>query len=357
MTVSASERCNVLIVMGDGRYGSMLERFLCQMHTREFDTIVGLVDARFKEFAKPTPQLRPSSQEGDEPPARHQLPDSCKVEYIDFESFYSGSAEEVDGVFRRYAIDWLCLVPFGDTFRRPDHVECFLKSFKENRGRNVLLLSSVGAESPRVPVSDLRACEDKVRTHFPTMNCTLRMQVALEDCDYFGEAVRKEKTWILPCGDGSFAPVAFRGDVVFAAAVIMTPKTIDGKHADQVFTLTGPDAINGITLAQMTSATFGEPDVKFAVVSSEDAKKTMEREIENRKRRKQETGKTASSMGGIDIEYTSAFECDIIINRFEMARDHQLQLVTTHVRDLTGHEPVTVPAYLRSHEDSFRGEK
>lgn len=376
---SPEEKCNVLIVMGDGRYGSMLERFLCEMHLRNFNRVVGLVDARYREA--------PSACD-----THPELPEDCQVEYLDMASVYAGNDEELSRVLRDNAVDWLCLVPFGNSFHRPEEVLAVLQCYKKNRGRNVLLLSSVGAEGDKFPVADLKACEDNVRTQFPTMNCVLRTHVLLEDLDFFSRPVRHSKTWRLATGDGSFAPVSFKEDVVLACSAIMTPKTIDAAHRDQIYTLTGDMAVNGISLAQMTGVAFDERDVRFAPISIEEARGIIDSEIEKSKKgrrrrrgsdvggwltrltsrfsskyaagggkhhREEEKGEVDDGaergVGGIDTEYTSEIERDMILNRCELVQAHQLNIVTTHVRDLTGRPPVTVPAYLRSNEGSFKG--
>lgn len=195
------DKCNLLIVFGDGRWGASFHRHLCEKHSRDFDQIVGVVDAKYQQRAKT------------DSPA-HLEEGTCKIEYVDFDRL-SGNNEDLNRLIQEYRINWLCLAPFGDTFHDPQRVRFVLENFKKNRGKNVLMISSAGCESEKVPINDLKHSENEVRVQFPTKNCILRTQILLEDLDYFAHDVKMEKTWKLPTGDGSFVPVSLQQDVTF----------------------------------------------------------------------------------------------------------------------------------------------
>lgn len=391
------DKCNVLIVFGDGRWGASLHRYLCQKHSRDFDQIVGVVDSKYQERVK---EYSANLEEG-----------TCKIEYVDFDHL-SGNSEDLNRLIQEYRINWLCLAPFGETFHDPERVQFVLENFKKNRGKNVLMISSAGCESEKVPVNDLKHCENAVRVQFPTKNCILRTQILLEDLDYFARDVRKEKTWKLPTGDGSFVPVCLKEDVTFAAAVIMKSKDIEGRFSDNIFNLTGSALVNGITLAELTETAFDQRHFKFANITVDEARELIEHQRGKKQKRKlsseyspkyeqkavagednikgcsrgqkgnlvsewmghaknlfvgssssssdahpEEKGVSGGSIFQVGLGWLSVIERDIILNRFELVREGVMAFRTDHVQAITGHDPIAVTAYLRSHKDSFKGEE
>ena len=129
-----------------------------------------------------------------------------------------------------------------------------------------------------------------------------------------------------PAGDGRVAWIS-RDDLADAAAAVLTAG--DEEHHGRTYDVTGPEALTLAETAQALSIVTGR-NVRYE-------KETLE-----------EARASRSPSGAPD------WEIEGWVTSYAAIATGEMDVVSTAVRDLTGHEPLSLPEYLRRHPESYR---
>ena len=126
-----------------------------------------------------------------------------------------------------------------------------------------------------------------------------------------------------PAGDGRLSAI-LRDDVAAAAAAALTSGGHDGRSYD----LTGPESFTLAEAAARMSRLTGKA-IRFQDESDEEAFASRQR------------------FGAPDFEVRGW------VSSYQAIRDGSLQAVSPHVRELTGHEPVSLDQYLKARPEAL----
>jgi uncharacterized protein YbjT (DUF2867 family) len=128
-----------------------------------------------------------------------------------------------------------------------------------------------------------------------------------------------------PTGEGKHSVIDVRDIADAAAAVLLNP----APHAGKAYTLTGPAAYSNAEIAALISAATGKP-LKFVDIPEAAARDSMRQ----------------SGTPDKIIEWLLSLSLAI--------KTGLASMVTTHVRDLTGHAPRTLEAFVAQNAGAWR---
>lgn len=129
-----------------------------------------------------------------------------------------------------------------------------------------------------------------------------------------------------PAGDGRLAPVS-RDDLADVAAVVLTE---EGRHDGKTYDVTGPEGITLYDAAEQLSLVTGRK-VSYHEETLEEARAS-----------RAPSGAPDWEIEGWVTSYAAAVAAG------------ELDVVSETVARLTGHEPQTLPEFLRQHPESYR---
>jgi len=128
----------------------------------------------------------------------------------------------------------------------------------------------------------------------------------------------------LPTADGKFAPIDVN-DIGKAASSILVDSS---KHHNRVYTLTGPEAVDGFGIAATLSVIFGR-EIKYRNISKDDARKILQ------------------SQNVPEIEIRS------LLSYYELVQNNMAADVTDDFMQLTGRPPKSMRQFCEAHKSEF----
>jgi len=140
---------------------------------------------------------------------------------------------------------------------------------------------------------------------------------------YEAESIRAEGAFYLPAGEAKINHIDVRDIARVAARALTAPG-----HAGKAYNLSGPKAISYTEAAAILSETLGKP-VRYVAVSDDAAKSAM-------------------IAGGAPELYA-----DYLIELYQYFRAGGAAGVSSVVKDVTGHDPMTFEQFARDYAEAF----
>lgn len=329
-----------MFVFGDGRHGHELVKSICRYMEKEHrcaKCFVAVVDRSFeKEMKDITTKY-------------------CAIEAIEMRKLKQ-SPEELERAMKKHNTDWLVVQPCGDSFSGQEEVKTVLECYKKYGGQNIILNSIAKCdECDDQPMKNCHMAEQMVKQYFPKTHVILRKQLALMDLDFFADAVKEQRKWMLPTGQANFAPVSNKRDLACCMGHIVKEQRMDQKYAGQTFTLTNSEKVNGERLAQMTGSAFNE-EIGFQNISIDECRKILDRYVGGGERHKRED-EDDQQQGRRQLRrrLLNRAERDMLLSVFKMVANNKYDFTTEDVKKITGKDPMTIEDYLRKREGHLRG--
>jgi uncharacterized protein YbjT (DUF2867 family) len=141
---------------------------------------------------------------------------------------------------------------------------------------------------------------------------------------YYGDAIRRDGAFYLPCGDAREAFVDVR-DIARVAATVMTERGHEGKAYD----LLGPEALTYSDAAAKLSAATGRT-IRYVDIP----------EIEFRK-----------AMTGLGVPEESV---DRLVDLYRFIRGGTAPARSTAIRDATGRDPTSFDQFARDYAEAWK---
>jgi len=326
-----------MFIFGDGRHGHELVKSVCRYMEKKHrcaKCFVAVVDRSFEKEMKDISTKY------------------CAIEAIEMRKLKQ-SPEELERAMKKHSVDWLVMQPSGDSFSNLEEVKTVLECYKKHGGQNVIMNSVAKCDKCEDhPLKDCHMAEQMVKQHFPKTHVILRVQLPLMDLDFFADAVREQRKWMLPTGQANFAPVSTKRDLACCMGHIVKEQRMEQKYAGQTFTLTNREKVNGERLAQMTGSAFNE-DVGFQNISIEECRKILDRYLGGGG----EGGDEDQQQGRRQLRrrLLNRAERDMLLAVFKMICNGQYDFTTEDVKKITGMDPMGIEEYLRKREGHLRG--
>ncbi|CAG8484256.1 6419_t:CDS:2 [Paraglomus brasilianum] len=241
---------------------------------------------------------------------------------------------------------------------RVDKAEALCDAIKHAEVNNVALMSTLGTIDSDCPTfTDYEHIENAVK------NCTddwviLRLAFIQQLFYYWKKSVQEHSMLSFSIHpDSRFSPIhlddvmdsfreiAFRGDV---------PRDIDAKHRHKIYTLTGPEAIDGFILADIISEAIDHRwFVRFMETSREQVERYL-RSLGGKRDRNNMYPEGRKERNYPPPPPPNEVCIDSICDHFDYTRAGKSDYITGDVLRITGKPPVRAVWYFKENVDDFR---
>jgi len=234
--------------------------------------------------------------------------------------------------------DWVVVCPEmrGDRDSMEMRMQRIMDAATQSKVGGIIIISSVGASSKYECLSMFSTIEKNLLSRANGIQCViLRGSMLFRELLFFAPMVRKNKELCLPMTlNDRFAPINIfdMGDATIAI--------FQGNSFEKVYTLTGPTALTGGTMAEELAAAIGS-QIRFKEMTITDFEGMMKDAPEEPRDCKWP-------------EKPTKIHACWMIDHFRLVRDGKLNMISSDFKKLTNKEPRAITNFFKEHAEAFR---
>jgi len=260
--------------------------------------------------------------------------------------------KEYEAVFRD--CDWVILVSIPE-HDRVESSRRIMEAIKRANVKRVILISSTGAESNEKlkHLHEYAEIEKEFKNQGYNWNCVLRNEFSQNWFHAWSQPVEDKGQFPLSTGrDKKFAPVRLEDVCCALKDIIRGEESTNNKHNKQIYTLTGPEAVNGPKIVDELNRVV-QGRVNYADVDRQQMEKVL-RSL--REREQQQRGGRDDDDDNRDYFEDQPTDTQIhtILDYFDYVKSGKADRTTEDLRKLTGRDGQRVEAFFKEHASEFR---